>query len=100
MILVLCGRNDTVAAVFLQVNTTYCNVGTSLVAAKIEHKFHVIHVNSRHIAFVEHVRFVCFQLNNICKIEHVIIVILYQFHRYVVMILRRKELRREVVVGR
>ena len=33
MILVLCGRNDTVAAVFLQVNAAYGDVGTSLVAA-------------------------------------------------------------------
>ena len=32
MILILGRCNDTVAAVFLQVNTTYCNIGTSLIA--------------------------------------------------------------------
>ncbi|MFC2335407.1 MAG: hypothetical protein ACFNM6_08435 [Prevotella sp.] len=32
MILVLCGRNDAVAAVFLQVNAAYGDVGSGLIA--------------------------------------------------------------------
>lgn len=32
VILVLCGRNDTVAAVFLQANEAYSDIGSGLIA--------------------------------------------------------------------
>lgn len=32
MILVLCGRNDAVAAVFLQANAAYSDIGSGLIA--------------------------------------------------------------------
>ena len=81
----------------LQVDAAHGDLRVLGIAAEIKHQCHFVYVHTLHVALIEHVGLVGFQLDGLSEEERVVVALLEQFHGHVIVIGVGDELGREVI---